>query len=119
MCRFIFFLFLFRYSACSEAAVCAAKDCQAPVSSTIQGTRGCIRISVPMNQIESYELIDNQKHSATFDFHEGKHRLSYEFQEFRRMIEEQDFAAADQMLAISLKAVQILEASRPYTVGED
>ena len=35
------------------------------------------------------------------------------------MIEEQDFAAADQMLAISLKAVQILEASRPYTVGED
>ena len=102
-----------------QAAAIAAKDCQAPVSSTIQGTRGCIRISVPMNQIESYELIDNQKHSATFDFHEGKHRLSYEFQEFRRMIEEQDFAAADQMLSISLKAVQILEASRPYTVGED
>ena len=102
-----------------QAAAIAAKDCQAPVSSTIQGTRGCIRISVPMNQIESYELIDNQKHSATFDFHEGKHRLSYEFQEFRRMIEEQNFAAADQMLAISLKAVQILEASRPYTVGED
>ena len=45
-----------------QAAVCAAKDCQAPVSSTIQGTRGCIRISVPMNQIESYELIDNQKY---------------------------------------------------------
>ena len=87
-----------------QAAAIAAKDCQAPVSSTIQGTRGCIRISVPMNQIESYELIDNQKHSATFDFHEGKHRLSYEFQEFRRMIEEQDFAAADQMLAISLRS---------------
>ena len=37
-----------------QAAAIAAKDCQAPVSSTIQGTRGCIRISVPMNQIESY-----------------------------------------------------------------
>lgn len=99
-----------------QAAAIAAKDCQAPVSSTIQGTRGCIRIQVPMNQIESYEWIDNSGHCTAFDFHEGKHRLSYEFREFRRMIEEEDFAAADKMLGISLEAVKILERVRPYPI---
>ena len=99
-----------------QAVAIAAKDCQAPVSSTIQGTKGCIRISVPMNQIESYELIDNQKNSTLFDFREGQHRLSYEFREFRRMIEEKDFMAAEKMLEISLEAVKILENNRVYSV---
>ena len=99
-----------------QAAAIAAKDCQAPVSSTIQGTRGCIRISVPMNQIESYELIDNQKNSTVFEFHEGKHRLFYEFQAFRRMIEENDFDTAEKMLEISLEAVKILEKNRVYSI---
>ena len=99
-----------------QAVAIAAKDCQAPVSSTIQGTKGCIRISVPMNQIESYELIDNQRNSTLFDFREGQHRLSYEFREFRRMIEEKDFATAEKMLEISLEAVKILEKNRVYSV---
>lgn len=99
-----------------KAVAVAAKDCQAPVSSTIQGNRGCIRIQVPMNQIESYELSDHKKNSQTFDFHENAHRLSYEFLEFERMIREQDFKKAEELLEISSIAAEILEQNRPYQI---
>lgn len=99
-----------------KAVAVAAKDCQAPVSSTIQGNKGCIRIQVPMNQIESYELFDNQKNSKTYDFHENAHRLSYEFLEFDRMIREKDFKKADELMQISMAATEILERERPYSI---
>lgn len=99
-----------------KAAAVAAKDCQAPVSSTIQGNKGCIRIQVPMNQIESYDLSDNRKNSRTFDFHENAHRLSYEFLEFDRMIRDQDFKKAEELMEISMAATEILEQNRPYTI---
>lgn len=97
-----------------KAVAVAAKDCQAPVSSTIQGNKGCIRIQVPMNQIESYELFDNQKNGTTYDFHENAHRLSYEFLEFDRMIREKDFKKAEELMQISMTATEILEHKRPY-----
>lgn len=97
-----------------KAVAVAAKDCQAPVSSTIQGNRGCIRIQVPMNQIESYELFDNQKNGKTYDFRENAHRLSYEFLEFDRMIREKDFKKAEELMQISMTATEILERERSY-----
>lgn len=97
-----------------KASAIAAKDCQAPVSSTIQGDEGCIRIQVPMNKIESYELSDIHGHCKTYDFHENAHRLSYEFVEFERMIREKDFQKAQELLEISLAAIEILEQNRPY-----
>lgn len=99
-----------------KAVAVAAKDCQAPVSSTIQGTKGCIRIQVPMNQIESYDLFDNQKNSTACDFRENAHRLSYEFLEFDRMIREKDFKKAEELMQISIAATEILERERPYQV---
>lgn len=99
-----------------RAVAVAAKDCQAPASSTIQGTRGCIHIQVPMNQIESYELLDNQKNRKIYDFHENAHRLSYEFLEFERMIREKDFEKAEELMQISMAATEILERERPYQI---
>lgn len=99
-----------------QAVAVAAKDCQAPVSSTIQGDKGCIRIQVPMNQIENYELTDNRKNVEIFDFHENAHRLSYEFLEFDRMIREKDFEKAEELMKISMAATEILERERPYHI---
>ena len=99
-----------------KAVSLAAKDCQAPVSSTIQGDKGCIRISVPMNKIESYEISDHCGNTKVYDFHENAHRLSYEFLEFERIIREQDFERAEELMEISMIAMEILERERPYRI---
>ena len=101
-----------------QAVLVAAKDCQAPVSSTIQGTKGCIRIPVPANQVNCYELWNNKKEVQRFDFSSERHRMYWEFVEFFRMIEEQDFAAAKSMQAVSLEAAGVLETARAQNCFE-
>ena len=95
-----------------QALSIAAKDCQAPVSSTIQGTKGCLRISVPANQINGYELWRNGQESERFDFAGGTHRLAYEFRTFRRVIEEEDAAFAQRMARISLDVLRVTDMAR-------
>lgn len=100
-----------------QAIAVAAKDCQAPVSSTIQGTKGCIRIQMPMNQISAYDMFDQRGNKIrTMDFRENVHRLSYEFKEFQRMVLESDFVSAGKLSEISLAAIRILEKMRPYAL---
>ncbi len=102
-----------------QAAAIAAKDCQAPTNSTIQGTAGCIRIRMPMNKISSFDLLDQSgKLIKTMDFTEKVHRLTYEFKEFQRMVKEMDTDRMDALNQISLCAVGILEKMRPYALHE-
>ncbi len=102
------------YVDCKAVAL-AAKDCQAPVHSTIAGEKSCLTIPMPMNQISAFTITDHKGQMIqTCDFHENVHRLSYEFYEFERMIRERDFAKADQLLEISAIVTEILEALRPY-----
>lgn len=97
-----------------QAVAIAAKDCQAPVQSTIQGTKGCLRISMPMNQISSFELLDNKGNATLFDFKEDVHRLSYEFSEFQEIVSSLNFEKASSLMHISLSTIKILENMRPY-----
>lgn len=92
-----------------QAVLIAAKDCQAPVASTIQGTSGCIRIPVPANQVNCYELWNNKKECQRFVFTSEKHRMYWEFREFFRVIREEDFAFAEEMSRISLDVMRVLE----------
>lgn len=102
------------YDDCKAVAL-AAKDCQAPVHSTIAGEKACLTIPMPMNQISAFTVTDHKGQMIqTCDFQENVHRLSYEFYEFERIIREQDFSRADQLLEISAIVTEILEALRPY-----
>ena len=103
-------ILLMDYGAFKAVSI-GAKDCRAPVVSTIQGDKGYIRLSIPVNQLCSYELCDNDGNGKTVAFEE-EHRLYYEFAEFIRMIEERDFAGAEEMLRISLTAAEIMEEAR-------
>lgn len=89
-----------------------AKDCKAPVRCTIQGTEGCIVIAKPVNQMESFELILNDGTTAEYKTEHPEHRLYYEFVEFQKMMETEDWERHDQMLAVSLAAAEILEEGR-------
>ena len=89
-----------------------AKDCKAPVRCIIQGTNGCIAITKPVNQMESFELILNDGTTAEYKTEHPEHRLYYEFVEFRKMMETEDWERHDRMLAVSLAAAEILEEGR-------
>ena len=97
-----------------QAVSIAAKECQSPTSSTIQGTEGCIRIPVPANQVDRYEIWDNAGHVQKYDYSGGKHRLFWEWQEFTRMIAEEDFGKVEELEKISLQAMGVIDRARTY-----
>ncbi len=94
-----------------KAVTIGAKDCKAPVVSTIQGDKGYIRISIPVNQVREYELNDNDGNSQVLSFEE-EHRLLYEFREFVRMIDNEDYDRAEEMMTISKNVSQVMEEAR-------
>ncbi len=95
-----------------KAVSIGAKDCQAPVVSTIQGDQGVIVIHKPVNQMMKYSYIDNNAQQIDYDFNEGKHRLFYEFMEFKRMIDEKDYQGQQEMLSLSLEISKVMEKAR-------
>lgn len=88
-----------------------AKDCKAPVVSTIQGDAGCLRMDIPVNQLRSYCFNGNDGTVKEFEFEE-EHRLYYEFVQFVQMIRELDFEEADRMMQISMTVAEIMEEAR-------
>lgn len=95
-----------------KVSAIAAKDCKAPVRCTIQGTKGCFIIPKPVNQMDSYELLLNNGESREYKTEKVEHRLYYEFIEFQRMIDEQDWTKQKEMLQVSLTVAEILEEAR-------
>ena len=89
-----------------------AKDCKAPILSTIQGDQGCIVIHKPVNSFVGYEMISNNSESQSYNFDEGKHRLYYEFNDFISIINNKDYDYAYQMLEISLAVSEIMQTAR-------
>ncbi|MFP1742868.1 Gfo/Idh/MocA family protein [Lonsdalea quercina] len=89
-----------------------AKDCKAPIINTIQGTTGNIVINTPLNSMTKFTINRNDGASEELDFNQGKHRHFYEFKKFNEIIDNNDAAAANNMLDISMQALRILETSR-------
>ncbi|MCD8365589.1 MAG: Gfo/Idh/MocA family oxidoreductase [Clostridiales bacterium] len=99
-----------------QAVSLAAKDCQAPTASTIQGENACLTVRMPMNRIDCYEISDHRGQVQVFDFHEDHHRLYPEFTELTRIIRENDTETAQELLKISTDVTALLEQLRPYRI---
>ena len=95
-----------------KAISIGAKDCKAPITSTLQGDQGVIVIDKPMNQMTEYTFIDNKGHQTKYEFPQDQHRLYYEFEEFIRIINEKDFEKAQAMIELSLQVAQVMEKGR-------
>ena len=89
----------------------AAKDCAAPGPSTIQGTDATVAIYPNVNGMTRYSVIYNDSNieDKNVDMTDGKNRLYHEFKEFKRIIEESDKDAADEIMSCSKKVVSVLE----------
>lgn len=95
-----------------KAISIGAKDCKAPILSTLQGDNGVIIIETPVNTISKFRVLYNDGSEELFDYTEDKHRLSYEFIEFKRMIEEKDYTKQKEMLDLSLEISRVMEKAR-------
>lgn len=94
-----------------KAMTVGAKDCKAPLMNTIQGDKAAIVINSPMNQMYEYTIHYNNGVTETKSF-KKEHRLIYEFKEFKRMIENQDFLKQQEMLNLSLEISKVMEKGR-------
>lgn len=89
-----------------------AKDCKAFSISTIQGDKGCITIKQPLNQMTSYEIEYNDGNCERFHTEDVKHRLYYEFLEFKKIIDGNKYDRSVDMLSISLEVARLMEKAR-------
>lgn len=89
-----------------------AKDCKAPILSTIQGDLGCIEIHKPANQLREFEIISNALEKEVISCDESVHRLYYEFMTFIKAVDRDDYALMKQMLEISTIVSEIMTEAR-------
>ena len=91
-------------------AVCiGAKDCEALTVSSIQGDKGNIIMEIPPNRIDAYIINYNNGEGSVETFEEDKHRMIYEFENFIDIIDNKNFARADEMSKVTEIVAQILE----------
>ena len=95
-----------------------AKDCKAPTTSLIQGEKGSVQISLPVNQMVGYQMVLNNGDASQFSFDRREHRLLYEFQAFIRIIDTLDYDAAANLLAVSTIAAEMIETGKKQQIRE-
>lgn len=92
----------------------AAKDCKAPIMSTIQGDAGYISIDSSANIIKDFLFATNSNNDSPerFDSNQGKHRMFHEFLAFIKMIEENDLEQCNELLQTTLITMAIQTKAR-------
>lgn len=95
-----------------KAVLIGAKDCKAPISTSIQGDKGCIHIDTPANNLKKFELLRNDGTQEEYNLQNDKHRMYFEFVEFVKIFETKDFSRAQDMMEKSLIAMDIATKAR-------
>ena len=89
-----------------------AKDCKAPIMTSVQGDQGCILLDTPANNVSNFQLLKNDKRVFQYNEQDGKHRMYFEFVEFVKIIDKKDYQRAQDMMEKSLIAMTIATKAR-------
>ena len=95
-----------------KAVLVGAKDCKAPITTSIQGNKGAFIIEGPANVLPKFKLVLNDGTVTEYDLQEGTHRMFYEFEQFADIIDRKDYARADAMMEKSLIAMDTATKAR-------
>lgn len=105
----------------SFKCVCTgAKDCKAPLFSSIQGDEANITITSSLNIISDFKLTYNSEggqmtfndKGEVINLNQGKHRMYHEFVEMMRIILEKDMKAANAYLDLSVLTMKVQTIAR-------
>ena len=88
-----------------------AKDSEATIRSTIQGTEGSVIVNGPTNTLESYSIQPLRSEIETFDHKDHPHRMFDEFKLFNQVIEDKDMTFVKKQLEHSKIVMEIVEAA--------
>lgn len=89
-----------------------AKDCKAPVMNSLQGDQANIVVETPVNILKEFTINNNDGTHEEYSYEKDVHRMYYEFVEFIRVIDEKDYAKANEMLEVSSIASELMEKAR-------
>lgn len=95
-----------------KAVLIGAKDCKAPLSTTIQGDQGCIHVTTPANVLMNFSVLKNDGSIKNFNLQNDKHRMYFEFVEFVKIISDRDYIRTQQMMEKSLLAMTLATKAR-------
>ena len=94
-------------------AVCiAAKDCQAPLSSTIQGDEGYIVIRNPIGQVREFQMAFNKQEEVTYNENGTHHRMYFEFDYFKNLIQQNNKEEMWKLLERTIDTMVVLTEAR-------
>ena len=88
-----------------------AKDSEATIRSTIQGTEGSVVVNGPTNTLDSYTTESLSGGKATFDHKDHPHRMFDEFKLFSQVIADKDMSFVKQQLEHSKIVMEIVETA--------
>lgn len=93
-------------------AICiGAKDCSAPIMSTIQGDLGCVKIDGPTSVLTDVQILRNGRDCEILATG-NHHRMYSEFKTFAHCIDNRDFDTCAKMLEHSHIVMDILTKAR-------
>ena len=95
-----------------QAVTIAAKDCKAPVSCSIQGDAACIAMHSSVNGMTSFDLDRNDGSTEPYNDTSGNHRPLYEFLDFIKTVDTNDYAHMEEMLEASSIVSRVMETAR-------
>ena len=95
-------------------AVCiAAKDCKAPIVTSVQGDKGCIIIEDSANVVAKFKLLMNDSSDEqVYELNQGKHRMYHEFVALCDIIDHQKAEEAQRLMDVSLETMKIQTQAR-------
>ncbi|MBO4537833.1 MAG: Gfo/Idh/MocA family oxidoreductase [Erysipelotrichaceae bacterium] len=95
-----------------KASLIAAKDCGAPLLNCVQGNRGCLYTSSPLFTLTDFSFQLNKQPALHYDLDGDVHRMKPEFEEFVRIIDSHDTAAAAELLQHTMDVMEVLTRAR-------
>ncbi|CAM4125013.1 Gfo/Idh/MocA family protein [Streptococcus penaeicida] len=87
----------------------AAKDCSAEVRTIIQGNKGSMIVAGESNTLPQVKITENGSQPRLVNKNSAEHRMAAEFRAFQAIINDRDFARAQEAIEHSLKVMKVLE----------
>lgn len=97
-----------------KAVLIAAKDSSSSFFSKIQGEEGWMEITSPINDLRHFNLNSREKKSLSYQETSSKHRMSSEFENFQKIIEENDFKEFERLMGHSKSVMSVLDEANRF-----
>lgn len=88
-----------------------AKDCDAPIKSTLQGNQGSIVVAGPTNTVESFTETANGGEPQALALNRHPHRMFAEFAKFEQVVATHDMTFVKQQLQHSKTVMGVVDAA--------